>query len=251
LPGSVTLCYGILSIAREAVRREDSIVATRASYPPSLTRTVDRTLDLWEQAWRESIAEADVPWMQPECTCLLQLARNTLFQVSPVDLQIVAGRDMVEGKSRGRADYTSAQRRIKTWAKSESGIHGVSRAARIIQLRLAGEPVRRHAQHCQWCLYLAALICWNFEFATSKFIRDDKLLSLDVALDQCSSYLTAATTLSQNGDATSLPTTLGMLVVTTQYLKDSFNIGMIREAVELLQRLTGARSIVGQFEDHR
>lgn len=137
-------------------------------------------------------------------------------------------------------------------------------AASVIRARLCGEPVKKHCQHCLWCLYLAALICWNYEFATTKsiraadFIQDGRLVSPTGAQEQCQAYLSAATaavkgqeqqqqtpsgdaTLQGQGGLSGLPSTMGTLVVVTQYLESCFNIGMIQEGIDLLRRLTGLR----------
>lgn len=141
---SITLMYGILSIARELVRRDDTIVATKASRTSTLAHTVENSLALWEQAWRKAIHSTEIPWMMPTCSCLLQLARNTLFEISPVDLQVVAGGHVVDGKRRGRADYANALRKIKLWAREERGIKGMTRKCSSTQL------VRAEDQKGHW-----------------------------------------------------------------------------------------------------
>lgn len=122
-------------------------------------------------------------------------------------------------------------------------------AANVIRSRLCVEAVEKHCHHCLWCLYLASLICWNYEFATTRsirsvsFVQEGKLTSVEEAQTQCQAYLDVATkqlyTMSRT--AHELPSTIGMLVIVTRYLEQCFNIGMIQEATELLQRLTGVR----------
>lgn len=126
--GSITLMYGILSVAREVTRREDSIISRRPTYnPSSLANTVERSLAAWEQAWRSAVVDCQLPWMVPTCTCVLQLARSTLYEISPVDLQVLAGKDEIEGKRKLPADYANARRKVRMWAKGERGLRGVSR----------------------------------------------------------------------------------------------------------------------------
>lgn len=134
--GSITQMYGILSIARELARREDNVLLQKPGQMSTLATTVERSLTMWERAWRKSAIGSEIPWMLPTCTCLLQLARNTLFEISPVELQIVAGRDVIEGKRRGRADYESALRKIKSWAKHQRGRQGVARKSFTLTLSI-------------------------------------------------------------------------------------------------------------------
>lgn len=117
-------------------------------------------------------------------------------------------------------------------------------AASLLQSRLSAETVKKHCQHCLWCVYLAALICWNYEYATTRampafhHIVDGKVASAEAVQDQCQLYLRAAT---QFHNTAALPTTIGTLVIITQYLESCFNIGMIQEGTELLKRITGLR----------
>ena len=132
----------------------------------------------------------------------------------------------------------------------------------MIRAHLCGEPIKKHCQHCLWCLYLAALICWNYEFATTKsiravdFIQDGRLVSPIRAQEQCQVYLSAATAAAKGQEQQpqppsgvtlrgrglpGLPSTMGTLVVVTQYLESCFNIGMIQEGIDLLRRLTSLR----------
>jgi hypothetical protein len=246
---SITLMYGILSIARELVRRDDTIVATtKPARTSALAITVERSLTIWEQSWLKAVHDTEIPWMLPTCTCLLTLARHTLFEVSPVDLQVVAGGHIIDGKRRGRADYANALRKVKAWARDDRGLKGLSGAAKIIQSRLRGDHVKKHCQHCLWCLVLAALICWNFEFVTNNtmspadFIQDGKLRSLEAAQQQCQQYLEVATdSIRPVQPASTIPSTVGTLVMVTRYLQDCVDIGMLREGIDLLRRLTGIR----------
>ncbi|ETN44352.1 uncharacterized protein HMPREF1541_10532 [Cyphellophora europaea CBS 101466] len=127
LSGSITVMYGILSVAREVARREDSVISQRPNHQPSsLGNTVERSLVVWEQSWRTARSNSNLPWMVPSCTCVLQLAQSTLYDVSPVDLQVIAGKHVIEGKRKGPTDYSNAQRKIRLWAKEERGRKGVA-----------------------------------------------------------------------------------------------------------------------------
>lgn len=127
LTGSISVMYGVLSVAREVTRREEGLATSRPAHnSTALYATVEQALAHWESAWQRTCANDDLPWMIPTCTCLLQLARSTLYDISPVDLQIVAGKNFIEGKRKGPADYAKALRRIRSWAREERGRLGVA-----------------------------------------------------------------------------------------------------------------------------
>jgi hypothetical protein len=53
ISGSITLMYGILSVARNISWREDNNISQRSSSKSSfLSKTVERALLVWETAWR-------------------------------------------------------------------------------------------------------------------------------------------------------------------------------------------------------
>jgi hypothetical protein len=114
---------------------------------------------------------------------------------------------------------------------------------------LRGELVKKHCQHCLWCLYLAALICWNYEYAVSTSaplthsIHNGSDTSQGEVEKQCQAYLDTATNAGsdQQDSVRPLPSTWGMLVIVLQYLESCFAVGMIQEGIEVLQRLTGVR----------
>jgi hypothetical protein len=127
LSGSISLMYGILAVAREVVQREDTILSQRSdSNASSLNVTVENSLALWEQAWRDSSLDSDLPWMIPTCTCVLQLGRSALYEISPVDLQVVAGKAIIEGRRRGPSDYNKSLRKIRLWAREARGRRAVA-----------------------------------------------------------------------------------------------------------------------------
>jgi hypothetical protein len=127
LSGSISLMYGILAVARQVVHREDTILSQRADCnASSLNVTVENSLALWEQAWRDSSLDSGLPWMIPTCTCVLQLGRSTLYEISPADLQLVAGKATIEGRRKGPADYNKSLRKIRLWAREARGRRAVA-----------------------------------------------------------------------------------------------------------------------------
>ena len=82
------------------------------------------------------------------------------------------------------------------------------------------------------------------------FISSGHLVSAEAAREQCQHYLSiVAQVTGQTQQPSSsrlgqeqlaqIPTTIGTLVVVTEYMESCFDIGMIHEGTELLRRLTG------------
>lgn len=121
-------------------------------------------------------------------------------------------------------------------------------AASVIAERLNEESSRSHCHHCLWCLYLAALVCWNFGFALTKtintrdLVQDGQVISMDLAQKECHTYLQAAIHIphedkSRQVQALSRPT--GMLIVLIEFLKARCETDMIQESIQLLSRIAG------------
>ena len=73
-----------------------------------------------------------------------------------------------------------------------------------------------------------------------------RLIAPEAAQEQCQDYLDAISVASsqeqpQGQEPPQLPTSMGMLILVTEYLEACFDIGMIQESTELLRRLTGLR----------
>lgn len=247
--GSKIIMYGLVSIAHELSRREDNSLSSRSNLSLlSLGRTVKQSLDQWEASWgKMTVRRGLQSYAWRNCTCVLRLS-HTLYEIGPVDLQTVAGKEIIEGKRRGAADYAHSRRKIRQWAKQDRALLGVSFAAKVIQERLGGATSRTHCHHCLWCLYLAALICWNFGFAltgntqTKDLIQDGQLISFDMAEIACHRYLSTVTMLQghfSDIQAPILGQTAGVLVVVLEILKARCETGMIEESIELLARLVG------------
>jgi hypothetical protein len=108
---------------------------------------------------------------------------HTLHEVGAVDLQMIAGKEVIEGVRMRLSDYAKSQRKIRRWVKQDYALVGVSckfdfwrnqesptktnidflDAAKIIEDRLnESYSSQMHCHHCQWILYLAGLIFWAF-----------------------------------------------------------------------------------------
>ena len=56
---------------------------------------------------------------------MFQMA-HTLYEISPSDLQMLAGKEVIEGKRSRASDYLKSKRKIRKWAKQEPALMGVS-----------------------------------------------------------------------------------------------------------------------------
>lgn len=119
--GSNILLYGLISIAQELSRREESPLYNRVSnVRTSLWDTVKRSLNNWETLWTKVAIPAGITssFLWRNCTCVLRLA-HTLYEVSPVDLQTIAGQEVIEGKRRGPKDYAKSRRKLRMWVQED------------------------------------------------------------------------------------------------------------------------------------
>jgi len=126
--GGDVIMYGLISIARELARREDNSLSNRPSNAlVSLGNTVRHSLDIWEATWKQVPVSEDLrSWNWRNCSCLIRLA-HTLYEIGPVDLMTVAGKEIIEGKRRGAADYAWSKRKLRQWVKHDRaalGLHG-------------------------------------------------------------------------------------------------------------------------------
>lgn len=126
-------------------------------------------------------------------------------------------------------------------------------AASIIQERLdATSSSWTHCHHCMWCLYLAGLVCWNFGFARTgsmrnqKLVADGQVISESRARQNCDEYLSLAVSLRERANVPLPPEegfgkTSGLLIVLTGLLKSQSTSGLIQESSELLARIVGLK----------
>ena len=86
--------------------------------------------------------------------------------------------------------WTSAKLALRVWVSTETAARCVWHAIQVLRLALAGENL--HILHEQWCIYLAALVCWAYGFVPrhpSSAVPDP--ITIDVAKTQAWDYLDA------------------------------------------------------------
>lgn len=139
--GASIIMYGLISIARELCHREDNSLSNRSSnslvWLGSKTR---RSFEIWEASWKKVPAPLGLKsFAWRDCLCVVRLA-HTLYEISPMDLQTVAGKEVIEGKRRGAADYAQSKRKLRLWAKHDRASLGAS-CESMIPLSTCSWPV--------------------------------------------------------------------------------------------------------------
>lgn len=261
-PGdSKVVLYGIMSIACDMRRRDDNTFSARPKDSlSSLNAKVLKSFESWVMWWDRYRAPMDLEiYLWRNCTCMLRLA-YTLYEIGPVELQAAAGRDNVEGKRIGTADYARAKRKIRAWAKEERSMLAVTKAASIIHDRLSPSYVpRSHCSYCNWALYLAGLVCWNFSFAITggsgqlSQPANAGAHTADIARAHCEDYVCALLAQQDSGvrgkeGSGRIERPTGMLVTLIGILEQDGS-GLISESVESMKRLVGSKvnSTVEEF----
>lgn len=126
--GANIIMYGLISIARELSHREHNSLSNRSSNSLVwLGHKIRRSFEMWEASWKKvpaSLGLKTFAWRN--CLCVVRLA-HTLYEISPVDLQTVAGKEVIEGKRRGAADYAQSKRKLRLWVKHDRASLGVFR----------------------------------------------------------------------------------------------------------------------------
>lgn len=86
--------------------------------------------------------------------------------------------------------WTSAKVALRTWASTGNATRCVWHAIQVLRVGLSGESL--HLLHEQWCIYLAALVCWAYGFVPrhpSRAVPDP--ITIDMARTQAWEYLDA------------------------------------------------------------
>jgi hypothetical protein len=121
------IMYGIVSIACEMRLRDDNQFSgkTRDAIL-SLNSRVRKSFESWLTwfATAKNFRFDVVPWKR-NCPCMFRLA-HTLYEITSVDLQTVAGKEVIEGRRVRPSDYTKSKRKVKTWVKEERALIGLS-----------------------------------------------------------------------------------------------------------------------------
>ena len=125
---SKIVMYGIISIASEMRRREDnSFSLTPKESLFSLSSRMQKSFEGWVGWWGSNLInlslEAFSFWRN--CCCMFKVA-HTLYEVGAVDLQMLAGKEVIDGVRIRPPDYAKSQRKIRRWVKQEYTLVGVS-----------------------------------------------------------------------------------------------------------------------------
>lgn len=115
-----------------------------------------------------------------------------LSSLAPIEsLLVVSSGSWIFGtKITETSIWTSAKVTLRAWVSTDNAARCVWHAIRVLRLALAGESL--HILHEQWCTYLAALVCWAYDFNPchpSTAIPDP--MTIDMAKSHTTDYLDA------------------------------------------------------------
>ncbi|KIW16538.1 hypothetical protein PV08_03726 [Exophiala spinifera] len=125
---SNAVLHGMIAIAREKVKRSDNVFANKSS--ESLENVADimrQYLVALESSKNQNQLSPSIrSYLWRSCFCMARLA-YTLYEVTAIDLQTVAGKNPIEGKFCGTSDYLKSKSRIRSWATQRRSLLGVNR----------------------------------------------------------------------------------------------------------------------------
>jgi hypothetical protein len=141
--GSRIIMYGILAIAWDIRHRSDTdfcrFVQRHKNYrdkllsksdwtSTELSSHIEKSVEEWVSWWTSqvlSLSLKHVAYTWRNCPCMFRLA-HTLYEIGSLDLQIISGREIIEGKKVKTSEYLSSRRRIKQWVRQNSALNGTS-----------------------------------------------------------------------------------------------------------------------------
>ncbi|THX80204.1 hypothetical protein D6D04_04711 [Aureobasidium pullulans] len=167
-PGDArVILHGVVSIASETWRQQRYAYISKPSGSiHSLRARIMTSFENWMIWWNGDARQfyvEEFTWRTCQCFCRLA---HTLCELSSADLQIAAGATEIEGKRTRPDDFAKARQRIACWASTRAASVAASEAARVVQNRFdITIDSHHHCHHCNWSLYLAGLVLWNFTSA--------------------------------------------------------------------------------------
>ncbi|KIV78391.1 hypothetical protein PV11_10113 [Exophiala sideris] len=155
---SNAILYGMVAVARGTVKqRENAFTNKSAQSLEMVADTMQRYLKAWDRTKTHIRVSTTIQsFLWRNCSCMARLS-HTLYEITPMDLQIVAGKNPVEGKFHSAADYMRSKCKIRAWAMQRRSLSGVSCAAKVLRERFCSASDSVHSHHCLWCLYLASM----------------------------------------------------------------------------------------------
>lgn len=246
-PGDArVVLHGVISIASETWRRRQDAYASKLGDAMNLhSARIITSFQSWIAWWNGDAKQYRLTnFVWRNCHCLYSLA-HTLCEITASDLQIVAGRSKIQGRQVTPNERARAIKKTRSWRTTEASATAVSEAARIVLdfLNPAQEPFT-HCHHCDWSLYLAGLVIYNYVFAQSFQKQQDGASAVR------GGYIDARSTLEciiglgtfRREDVT-IADVVTVLAAITQILEREYS-GILEEALEVLKVICDSASIV-------
>lgn len=243
-PGDArVILHGVVSLASETWHQQRYAYISKPSGDiHSLRARIMTSFENWMIWWNGDARQfyvQEFTWRTCQCFCRLA---HTLCELSSADLQIAAGATEIEGKRTRPDDFAKARQRIACWASTRAASVAASEAARVVQNRFdITIDSHHHCHHCNWSLYLAGLVLWNFTSAEQ---------TATAGIDQCFPTPGVGSTLARMGTTEfglhRQVSNLAVLEVMTSIVvllkKDPG--GMIEKAIKVLEKVA-APSLMG------
>ncbi|KAI1621502.1 hypothetical protein EDD37DRAFT_652867 [Exophiala viscosa] len=120
----------MVAIARETVKQRENVFTNQSTQSLEMVAdTMQRYLKAWDRNRNHNRVSTTIQsYLWRNCSCMVRLS-HTLYEITPMDLQLVAGMNPIEGKFHSAADYMKSKGKIRAWAKQRRSLSGVSCAA--------------------------------------------------------------------------------------------------------------------------
>ncbi|KAI9831679.1 MAG: hypothetical protein M1819_004745 [Sarea resinae] len=191
-------------------------------------------------------------------SALLSYDAFLLVRYVPIrDLLAVSGESWILGRKLSlESEFEHAKRRLRVWVDGDTAKRAVSCAVHILNIAFTRRPHRTGLLHEQWILYLAALVCWSYNFSSSAMQPSSSNLALSTLgpplndyEQNTQRYLTAFDTgswkdIGHVSDQTYIDSLLQWVRSETSAPALS---GLLNEASGVLAKLIDGRSVLSNF----
>lgn len=168
---------------------------------------------------------------------------------APVEslLIVSSGSWLFSTKVTENSAWISAKTTLRAWVATKVATSSVWHAVQLLRLALSGSSLS--ILHEQWCLYLAALVCWAYGFVPRHLIRAAQdVITGHVAESQAWEYLTVMNVSSWEdiSQVVLKGHTRGLLECVRARISGSPG-GLLNQAEDVLARLVEGRSQLPEF----
>lgn len=124
---SKAVLHGMVAVAKEKAKQSDNTLTNKPTQSlEDVADTVRQYLRTLESSTNQNRISATIrSFLWRSCFCMARLA-HTLYEITAIDLQTVAGKNPIEGRFRGTSDYLKSKSRIRSWSTQRRSLLGVT-----------------------------------------------------------------------------------------------------------------------------